>query len=68
MGLLQAPVPKDSENTVYGFKIKLKPRIGGLLNGKNDVRSSFHLEENRNEILTFKVLNVIGQLFVGMQI
>ena len=28
MGLLQAPVQKDSENTVYGFKIKLKPRIG----------------------------------------
>ena len=28
MVLLQAPEPKDSENTVYGFKIKLKPRIG----------------------------------------
>lgn len=28
MGLLQAQMPKYSENTVYGFKIKLKPRIG----------------------------------------
>lgn len=28
MGLLQAPAQKDSENTEYGFKIKLKPRIG----------------------------------------